>query len=95
MSTETEQGSGEAGKSSPRPHLHIFVNRRKFDEQDGVTPVMTGRQIAALVEVPPELAVVRRGDTGDSPQIGLDDHLEIREGEHFLVTRSTVEGGDR
>lgn len=39
--------------------LHIFVNRRKFEEGDGVQSEMTGRQIAALVNVPAENAIIR------------------------------------
>ena len=50
--------------------LHIFVNRRKFEEGDGVQSEMTGRQIAALVNVPAENAIIRvesvppRGEVG-------------------------------
>lgn len=96
MNTTADQHTGspaEPGKGPSERHLHIFVNRRKFGTEDGVMPIMSGRDIAALVEVPPELAIIRRGEDGNAPQIGLDDHIEIREGEHFLVTRSTVEGG--
>lgn len=73
--------------------IHIFINRRKFEETDGVRLQMTGRQIAELVGVPADVAVVRRGNTGDSPEVGLDQVLEVRNGEHFLVTRKVVEGG--
>ena len=41
------------------PRLHIFVNRRRFEEGDGVKHEMTGAQIAALVGVPADTAVVR------------------------------------
>src|SRR3984893_9784423 len=44
---------------SEKEHLGIFVNRRKFEEGDGVKPEMTGAQIAALVDVPADNAVVR------------------------------------
>lgn len=76
------------------PALQIFVNRRKFDESHGVQPNMTGRQIAALVDVPAEIAVVRRerGDTYE--EIGVDQGVEVKRGDHFLVTRKTVEGGN-
>ena len=36
-----------------KEHPYIFVNRRKFEEGDGVQPEMTGEQIAALIGVPP------------------------------------------
>ena len=39
--------------------LHIFVNRRKFEEGDGVRSEMTGWQIADLVNVPAENAIIR------------------------------------
>lgn len=88
------------------PDLHIFVNRRKFEEGDGVRPEMTGQQIAILVNVPPENAIVRiesvpsRGEVGvvvePVPEIGevdLDTVINIVSGMHFLVTRRIVEGG--
>src|SRR5687767_5609023 len=82
----------QAGSNSPAG-IHIFVNRRKFDESDGVMPEMSGRQIAALVGVPADVAVIRRGNSGDSPEIGVDEVVRIRKAEHFLVTRRVVEGG--
>ena len=42
-----------------KDRLHIFVNRKKFEEGDGVRAEMTGEQIAALVGVPADNAVVR------------------------------------
>lgn len=72
--------------------LHIFVNRRKFEAGDGVQPEMTGAQIAALVSVPADNAVIKE----ESPQkrdIGINETVHIKNGEHFLVTRKIVEGG--
>jgi len=73
--------------------LHIFVNRRKFSRSDGVKEVMTGAEIAALVGVPPNLAVVRIDSGADKREIGIDEKVNIKNGEHFLVTRRVVEGG--
>ena len=73
------------------PGLHIFVNRRKFERGDGVREEMTGAQIASLVSVPAENAVVRR-EPGNVP-IEIGQTIEIKNGEHFLVTRKVVEGG--
>lgn len=73
-----------------KENLHIFVNRRQFGEGDGVRPEMTGAQIASLVQVPPENAVVR---TTDGTEIGIQQTVHIKNGEHFLVTRKVVEGG--
>jgi hypothetical protein len=75
-----------------KEHLHIFVNRRKFEEGDGVRPEMTGAEIAALVGVPADNAVIRE----ESPQkreIAVQEKVHIKNGEHFLVTRKIVEGG--
>jgi hypothetical protein len=72
--------------------LHIFVNRRKFDRGEGVKEDMTGAQIAALVGVPPENAVVRE-EQPDKHEIGVADTVHVKNGEHFLVTRKVVEGG--
>lgn len=73
--------------------LHIFVNRRKFERGDGVKREMTGREIAALVGVPAENAVVRYDLPHDKKEIGIDQIVHIKNGEHFLVTRKIVEGG--
>ena len=74
--------------------LHIFVNRRKFDEGDGVKPEMTGASIAALVDVPSENAVIR-WDSGahKGQEIPVQESIRIENGAHFLVTRKVVEGG--
>lgn len=74
-------------------HLHIFVNRRKFEEGDGVKPTMTGAEIAALVDVPPANAVVRRDSGPDKSEIGVEETVQVKNGDHFLVTRRVVEGG--
>jgi hypothetical protein len=73
--------------------LHIFVNRRKFETGDGVRERMTGAQIAALVEVPADNAVVRLDSGPDKREIGISETIDIKNGEHFLVTRRVVEGG--
>jgi hypothetical protein len=73
--------------------LHIFVNRRKFEVGDGVREQMTGAQIAALVGVPADNAVVRFDSGHNKREIGIDEVVHVKNGEHFLVTRKTVEGG--
>lgn len=74
-------------------NLHIFVNRRKFEVGDGVRSEMTGAQIAALVGVPADNAVVRL-ETGEEPrEIAVTETVHIKNGMHFLVTRKVVEGG--
>jgi hypothetical protein len=73
-----------------KENLHISVNRRRFDESNGVREKMTGAQIAALVNVPPDNAVVKREG---GPEIGINEVVQIKNGEHFLVTRKVVEGG--
>ncbi len=74
--------------------LHIFVNRRKFEESDGVKATMSGAEIAALVDVPAANAVVR-WDTGPDKgtEIAVTQEVNIKVGDHFLVTRKIVEGG--
>jgi hypothetical protein len=75
------------------PKLHIFVNRRKFDTGDGVRDEMTGAEIAALVEVPAENAVVRIDTGPDQREVGINERIRVKNGSHFLVTRKVVEGG--
>ena len=73
--------------------LIIYVNRRKFDEGDGVKPRMTGGDIALLVDVPPGNAVVRLERRGEKREIDEKEEVEIKHDDHFLVTRRVVEGG--
>lgn len=73
--------------------LIIYVNRRKFDAGDGVKPRMTGGDIALLVDVPPSNAVVRLDRRDEKREIGEKEGVEIKDGDHFLVTRRVVEGG--
>lgn len=92
--TGTTEKDGDAEKGTQKDKLHIFVNRRKFGEDDGVRKEMRGREIAQLVGVPADAAVVRRGNSGNAPEItDLEQVLEIKNAEHFLVTRKVVEGG--
>jgi hypothetical protein len=91
--TDSRQEHANSPNDKGKP-LFIFVNRRRFDEGDGVLAEMTGAQIAALVAVPPENAVVRREIAGhDGPEISLTEPLEIHAGDRFFVTRKIVEGG--
>ncbi|HZH98579.1 MAG TPA: multiubiquitin domain-containing protein [Fimbriimonadaceae bacterium] len=80
-------------KGGGQDKLHIFVNRRKFDNENGVKPVMTGTEIAALVNTPPEKAVIKRMEGSELLEIGLLDPVEVKNGEHFFVTRDRVDGG--
>lgn len=75
------------------PPLHIFVNRRKFGEADGVSPEMTGAQVAALVDVPSANAVVRIDSGPDKRVIDVNETIHVEMGQQFLVTRKVVEGG--
>jgi hypothetical protein len=94
MSKEhNETKAHEEAKEDKDAKLHIFVNRRKFERGDGVKEVMTGAEIAALVSVPPENAVIRRDTGPDKGEIGINESVKIKNGAHFLVTRKVVEGG--
>jgi hypothetical protein len=75
------------------PQLHIFVNRRKFERGDGVQDEMTGAQIAGLINVPTDNAVVRRDSGPDKSEVGINETVRVKNGDHFLVTRKAVEGG--
>lgn len=90
VENDVAAGPHGAGQGS---HLHIFVNRRKFTESDGVTPQMTGGQIAALVGVPAENAVIVREGRPGGGDIAASETVTLHNGEHFLVTRKHVDGG--
>jgi hypothetical protein len=77
--------------------LVIFVNgKQKTSEQDGVTNPMTADAIAALVGLAGSSATVRR-EIGESGKAGdpLTGEVPVKNGDHFLVTRNSVQGGAR
>lgn len=95
MDVSTAKGVADHGNGKPsvKEKLHIFVNRKKFEVEDGVKPTMTGREIAALVEIRAEDAIIRKGNTLNSPTIEPDEKVEIHMADHFMVTRKAVDGG--
>lgn len=81
----------DMNKNEPNPEkLHIFVNRKKFD--DGITPTMTVDAVAALVGLTAATATVRR-EHGNKAGDPLQGTVEIRQADHFVVTRNQVQGG--
>ena len=87
------KGASDKENNPKEPSLHIFVNRRKFETGDGVKESMTGGEIAGLVEVPADNAVVRLESGPDKREIPVGDSIQIKNGQQFLVTRKVVEGG--
>jgi len=77
-------------------HLTIFVNGKKKTEEDGVGGSMTVDAIARLAGLTGETATVRR-ELGESGKAGdpLTGLIEVKNGDHFLVTRNGVKGGCR
>ena len=74
--------------------LEITVNRRRFDRSDGVNQAMTAAQIAALVGIPAQNAVVERETAKNELElIEGEAAMKIAGGMHFLVTRHFVMGG--
>ncbi len=73
--------------------LSITVNARKFTEYDGVKPIMTGEQIAALVypQNPRETRVWEVSP--EKREIELDKKIKITGCEVFDVVRKKVDGG--
>jgi hypothetical protein len=73
--------------------LSITVNSRKFTEHDGVQPIMTGEQIAALVypQNPRETRIWEVSP--EKIEIDLDKKIEIEGCEVFDVVRKKVDGG--
>lgn len=75
----------------PKSSCDIFVNRRPFSV-DNHRP--TGADIAALLGVPADNAVVERHNThGDLEIVPIDQPFEIAPAQSFLVTRQFVMGG--
>ena len=82
------------GNEAHNEPLFIFVNRRQFNEEDGVKAVMKGKEIAALVKVPIEKAVIKRVHGSEQIEIGTEEEVEIEKAQHFFVTRDKVDGGN-
>ena len=79
----------------PQHPLHIFVNRQPFNNPPDrrVMPTMTGTEIAALVDIAPDNAIVRRGKDGKGPEVGINETVHVESGDQFVVTRKHVDGG--
>ncbi len=78
-----------------KEELTIFVNgKKKTSKEDGVTNPMSVDAIARLAGLTAETAVVRRRQ-GEDGHVGdpLTGEVEIKNGDHFVVTRRIVEGG--
>ena len=76
------------------PDLHIFVNRRRFEEGDGVRSEMTGRQIAALVNVPAENAIVRVESVPSRGEVGVVVETGTDQGEVDVVVETGTDQGE-
>lgn len=77
--------------------LVIFVNgKKKTSEADGVTNPISVDAIARLAGLTADTSVVRPRQ-GESGPVGdpLTGEVEIKNGDHFVVMRKTVEGGCR
>jgi len=94
-SSNAESSKGKSHDAHPEHPLHIFVNRQPFNNPPDrrVLPTMTGAQIAALVDVAADNAIVRRGKDGKGAEVGSDEAVRIELGDHFIVTRKHVDGG--
>jgi hypothetical protein len=87
----------ETASEHKKENLVIFVNgKKKTSEDDGVTNPMSVDAIARLAGLTGDTAVVRRRQ-GEGGPVGdpLTGEVEIKNGDHFVVTRKTVEGGRR
>jgi hypothetical protein len=88
-------GDAQGNKPDAGTKLHIFVNRRKFENPPDtrVASQMSGAEIAVLVDIPAQNAVVRRGNDGSGPEVPITEKVDVKNGDHFVVTRKQVDGG--
>ena len=74
--------------------MEIRINNRSFRRSDGVRDVMSGADIAALVEIPSANAVIERVSRTTKPrEIGRSESVTIEDRQEYLVTREFVMGG--
>lgn len=94
-SSNTASNKGDPRDRQPDHPLHIFVNRQPFNNPPDrrLMPKMTGAQIAALVDVVADNAIVRRGKDGTGSEVGINETVSVESGDHFVVTRKHVDGG--
>jgi hypothetical protein len=90
MAKEKEQGH-DGGEHGPKEKIHIFINKIKFDETQGVKSKMKGGELADLVSVPHENAKITR--LQDGKEIGINETIDVKNGEHFEVIRKVVPAG--
>jgi hypothetical protein len=74
----------------PPFEARISVNRRPFSIRERR---LTGHQIAAMIGVPADNAVVEHEVAGELITLALSEKVEIEEGACFLVTRQFIMGG--
>jgi hypothetical protein len=79
------------GKDKDKEKLHIFINKIKFDETQGVKTQMTGGALADLVSVPSENAKITRQK--DNKEFTVADTIDIHMGDHFEIIRKVVPAG--
>ncbi len=96
MSNEEIKNAGNNSVKDEKAHLTIHVNRKRKNEEDGVTNKMTVDAIAKLVGETSESANVQelQGESGKAGPV-LSGDIEIKNGMHFSVTRKKVEGGNK
>ncbi len=73
--------------------LTIIVNKKKFTTVDGVKPVMTGREIAALAYENPDDTCVSQVKDGKETEVGLEQSVKIHGCDEFKVIRKNVNAG--
>ena len=92
--TAVDLADGEVFRTRKRCDLlAIIVNKKKFTTVDGVKPVMTGREIAALVYEKPEDTCVLQVKDGKETEVGLDQAVRIHDCDEFKVIRKNVNAG--
>jgi hypothetical protein len=94
MSEHLQSNPASKGNNGNSDHskLHIFINKVKYDETDGVKESMTGRELAALIPVDPNVIEITRL-TPHEEKIGIDQVISIKMADHFEIIRTNVQAG--
>ena len=90
-SDKKNENPGQGHGNGSTNKLHIFINNRKYEQEDGVRPIMTPKELAGLVPVDPHKAEVTYKNKDQ--KLPMDEPINLKNGDHFEIIRTSVVAG--